>query len=942
MATASGDTSRPHASSRTSSRKSSSSQSKPARRESSIAATDKSLTSFPSFSPPSDSDLLSALSRVRSEPSPTVASPADHLFPHAADSPTTATNTKSHRDSSAAASTNVLLDSLTEPAEPSPGARPLFNDTHTGQRSTVAALAASDDAQIELLLHQHEGGPVALVRQLTEDLARRDADMTEMTRKHEKRERALRRMLREHGASSADIDRTLYDLEFPPSSGSSVKEGRHNGFQEGRDERRPGSPDSSGHESDGSVQPRLGQAIRDAIPKKPHRLWQIARGRSISLGSDAKVVAKGTPLQASPKKEIPKKENESKKGKQEDREDAKTTKSVNSAVSAVPKRIMTPRPEGSVEMDSIIPDDNLPPALAPRKWNGDRERPIDQFGFLFDRARQERIAKVVKELQHDNIAEALNKPFSEVASTTSKRHSTGSILSKTSKGDSPSDSESHSLSRTNSLTSMEMPKDWHEYLRRAVAPSELLSATPTPAIGEAVSNHQPSTPTIAPTPTQIPARSALAEPSPTHEISNLAEISPPAFIAPRPAAANDSRTSSPRPLLLDQVALIKEIELRDRLDKERQQNWNAFLRANAEANRRAAVAAAKEVSISRSSTPVGGVSASNRPHSLLATEVSIAAAAVPPDDSNMLGVSEWWHQGTAGNDKRRAFAKLVHAGIPVALRPRIWTECSKAYALREPGEFARLLTAPRPNEAAGATAAAAAEHLRDIETDARRTLKNNIFFLHGPGQQMLTDVLVAYARRNPSLGYCQGLNVIAGNLLLVLPTAEDAFWVFCAMVERLLPSSYWDASLSGCVADTAVLARCARDLLPELHAHLYDALDVRLETLTVKWLLTAFAACLGGEALFRVWDILLCQREPAVFLVCVAIALLELNKDRLMACATLGEVAATLEGQLTNHATSIDGLIYAGYQLRKRIDRETVMALRSEVLGEEVARDMAL
>ena len=48
----------------------------------------------------------------------------------------------------------------------------------------------------------------------------------------------------------------------------------------------------------------------------------------------------------------------------------------------------------------------------------------------------------------------------------------------------------------------------------------------------------------------------------------------------------------------------------------------------------------------------------------------------------------------------------------------------------------------------------------------------------------------------PDLGYCQGVGVIAAVFLLLLEE-EDAFWLLCAIVEDLLPGSYYTPSLIG-------------------------------------------------------------------------------------------------------------------------------------------------
>jgi hypothetical protein len=40
------------------------------------------------------------------------------------------------------------------------------------------------------------------------------------------------------------------------------------------------------------------------------------------------------------------------------------------------------------------------------------------------------------------------------------------------------------------------------------------------------------------------------------------------------------------------------------------------------------------------------------------------------------------------------------------------------------------------------------------------------FFSTAPGQAALRNVLIAYATHNPTVGYCQSMNFLAGLLLL--------------------------------------------------------------------------------------------------------------------------------------------------------------------------------
>lgn len=88
---------------------------------------------------------------------------------------------------------------------------------------------------------------------------------------------------------------------------------------------------------------------------------------------------------------------------------------------------------------------------------------------------------------------------------------------------------------------------------------------------------------------------------------------------------------------------------------------------------------------------------------------------------------------------------------------------------------------------------------------------------------MLRNVLQTYCKRNPTIGYCQGMNFLVGRLLKVMTDIrkkervkeeqssnemsayydeiqqqiddekdeEEAFWIFTMMVESILPIDYY-------------------------------------------------------------------------------------------------------------------------------------------------------
>jgi hypothetical protein len=55
----------------------------------------------------------------------------------------------------------------------------------------------------------------------------------------------------------------------------------------------------------------------------------------------------------------------------------------------------------------------------------------------------------------------------------------------------------------------------------------------------------------------------------------------------------------------------------------------------------------------------------------------------------------------------------------------------------------------------------------------------------------LRRVLQTYVKRNPTVGYCQGMNFIVGRLLYFMPEEREAFWTLAMIVETMLPIDYY-------------------------------------------------------------------------------------------------------------------------------------------------------
>jgi Rab-GTPase-TBC domain len=291
-------------------------------------------------------------------------------------------------------------------------------------------------------------------------------------------------------------------------------------------------------------------------------------------------------------------------------------------------------------------------------------------------------------------------------------------------------------------------------------------------------------------------------------------------------------------------------------------------------------------------------------------------------DYAMAGIARLCSPSTASPEIMKRFNTMIVLGIPVALRHEVWMEKSGANARKSPGVYQSLLSRGDVDHYT----------LNDIAADVERTLANNIFFRNGVGRAKLRDVLIAYSWYNPTIGYSQGLNIIAANLLLLVPTAEDAFWLLVAVIDNVLPFEYYhrSGSISGAALETDgnVLLSYVNDLLSNLHKHICLH-NVSLTMFTPGWFISAFAACLSGEALYRFWDILFgfCDGR---YMFCFALALLKVNRRGLLACQSNEELMVYLGSKMTNAAVSLDVLVREALKFTRDVTVEDLKSRRAQ------------
>ena len=968
--------------------------SQPSSSSSSVAASDKSLTSFPSFS------LKDTGAERFEEPSwstPTAPEPPGERFSSRAVS-------GSDRAS--------IVDNLTGQDN---ARTALFEDAPLVPK-VPGALHQADDEHLQRLISRH--GAIGLVRQISEDLAQRDAQISNLRRKADERERALRRIIRECGLSNLELETRLRSVEEELRTNGKSQRGGDNGLSDlmsdamkdtvvatayrGMDAKNStirASSQSTGKDSNNtenskgtmrgwkdylwgtgtakrsrqdsvnedSVNPTTVIRSHSSMDRRPtlqDDLFSPPEGGSVRSPSRASSIQSGQTADRKASTSlaslalrlvaggaISTREAESRgravstSARPDALRAASTTSNKTRAVSVAggPKALMamrrsTPAPQasaasrtpaqegweamspprnlnsrqesyGPVEMDAIRAPETQPPTLT-HIYNNvpNSEYLTDRFGFIYDQRRKKRqreASEMARHIRKSSRTEMIINGRSGVSpNLIDDVPSPKWSVSSNERPESPSSTEERGADEGKT-------KRWQDYLKIATFPTELLSHTPSIAVpslqvmeGIEIAEGESQVSGLRRLPSITSTESGLL-PSASTTTAVDSEISQPSQVEST-ATSITKEDVEPVKLLLQQLS-----EVHDALQREKEVRWNDFLRKVRAERRRegeAAIAAAKSAAEARYERPA-----------MILPETRVA-------DGEMIGVSGLGNKGKVGRAKWNEFKNLVLGGIPVAYRAKVWSECSGAAALRVPGYYDDLVGQSEGEDDPIVVS--------QIQMDIHRTMTDRIFFRKGPGVQKLNEVLLAYSRRNKDVGYCQGMNLITANLLLIMPSAEDAFWILTSIIENILPHGYYDHSLLASRADQQVLRQYVSSILPKLSAHL-DSLAIELEALTFQWFLSVFTDCLSAEALFRVWDVVLSTNDGSTFLFQVALALLKLNEGNLLQCSTPAGVYTYINHQMTEHAISIDGLMQASDGLKKVVKREDVEQRREKAIKAE-------
>lgn len=233
--------------------------------------------------------------------------------------------------------------------------------------------------------------------------------------------------------------------------------------------------------------------------------------------------------------------------------------------------------------------------------------------------------------------------------------------------------------------------------------------------------------------------------------------------------------------------------------------------------------------------------------------------------------------------RQQGFYKLIRVGLPNRLRGEIWElTCGSAYMRMQSQRLYKSLL----QEYEGRTSLA----IEEIEKDLNRSLPEYSAYQDPEGIERLRRVLTVYSWKNPEVGYCQAMNIVAAALLIYM-SEEQAFWCLSTVCDVMLPG-YYSKTMYGTLLDQKVFEALVQKTMPILWDHL-DKNDVQLSVVSLPWFLSLFINSMPLVFAFRIMDVFFLEGPKTLFQ--VALAILRVNGEELLDATDDGVVISILK-----------------------------------------------
>ena len=149
-----------------------------------------------------------------------------------------------------------------------------------------------------------------------------------------------------------------------------------------------------------------------------------------------------------------------------------------------------------------------------------------------------------------------------------------------------------------------------------------------------------------------------------------------------------------------------------------------------------------------------------------------------------------------------------------------------------------------------------------LNRSSRRSLPEYPAYQTPEGINTLRRVLTAYSWKDPELGYCQAMNIVASALLIYM-SEEQTFWTLSVLCDRMLPG-YYSTSMYGAILDQMIFEQFVEKTMVLLYDHFKTA-DIQLSVACLPWFLSLYINSMPLIFAYRVLDIFFMDGPKILF-----------------------------------------------------------------------------
>jgi len=155
--------------------------------------------------------------------------------------------------------------------------------------------------------------------------------------------------------------------------------------------------------------------------------------------------------------------------------------------------------------------------------------------------------------------------------------------------------------------------------------------------------------------------------------------------------------------------------------------------------------------------------------------------------------------------------------------------------------------------------------------DIERSFKN----LKTISPEAVISILRAYALHDPKIGYCQGMNFVAGFLYLITKNEAMAFSILCGIIKRLGMQKIYSENVPLLRCRFYQMDRILHSLMPKLAEH-FRVQGANASLYCSSWIITLFSMSIESignnsenekpsDFIMAIWDAIIAQGWKNLF-----------------------------------------------------------------------------